>query len=71
MTKGTPRLGTNLTLSERGYPVYAAGKLIGAVIRASDLRFVAWTHKRLGDFASAYEAESAVRAAARKKKAKA
>jgi len=57
------RLSANMTLSGRSFPVLnASGVVLGAVVRNSNGRFVAWTRKkRAGEFETMGEAERAVR----------
>ena len=66
-------LSANLTLSERSSPVLAGRVVIGAVIRNTEGNYVAWSKRsRVGEYATAIEAERAVhveRAARKKKKA--
>lgn len=71
MTKWTPHSSTHLTLSERGYQVLVGGKLIGAVIRSSSGAYVGWSKSiRLGDYTTMHEAETAVRGAKKKTRAR-
>ena len=57
------RLSANMTLSGSSFPVLdARGVVLGAVVRNSNGRFVAWTRKkRAGEFETMGEAERAVR----------
>ena len=60
MTKGSsPSLSAHLTIPKASYRVLGAGgRLSGAVIRARDNRFVAWTRKRLHVYPTMRDAES-------------
>jgi hypothetical protein len=61
-------LSGNLTLSEQSFPVLVGRTVAGAVIRNSGGLYVGWAIKRrLGEYATAVEAERAVRAAGKKK----
>jgi hypothetical protein len=65
-------LSANLTLSDSSRPVLAGHIVIGAVIRNVEGQYVAWSKRaRVGEYATAIEAERAVhaaRVAERKKK---
>jgi hypothetical protein len=62
------RLSGNLPSADKSFSVLSAGgRRLGVVIQNAEGRYVAWTNKKLGDFASAIEADNAVRVAAKTK----
>ena len=66
-------LSANLTLQHRSFPVLVGNTVVGVGIRNAGGRYVGWWRKlRVGEYATAIEAEQAVRAAhaaGKKKKA--
>jgi len=68
MTRWSPALSANLTMAEVSYWVLDGAKRLGTVVRSTNKTYVASTLRgKIGDYATALEAELAIRAEAKKK----